>query len=53
MLIAIFGGIINGVVISMCLSVDATTGGTDFIAIFRKPTGKRITIALLWTSCLL
>ena len=34
LLIAIFGGIINGVVISMCLSVDATTGGTDFIAIY-------------------
>ena len=34
LLIAIFGGIINGVVISLCLSVDATTGGTDFIAIY-------------------
>ena len=31
---AVFGGIINGVVISLCLSVDATTGGTDFIAIY-------------------
>ncbi len=34
LLIAIFGGIINGVVVSMCLSVDATSGGTDFIAIY-------------------
>ena len=34
LLIAVFGGIINGVVISLCLSVDATTGGTDFIAIY-------------------
>lgn len=34
LLISIFGGIINGAVISFCLSADATTGGTDFIAIF-------------------
>ncbi len=34
LLISIFGGIINGFVISMCLSMNATTGGTDFISIF-------------------
>lgn len=34
LLIAIFGGIINGCAISLCLLFDATTGGTDFIAIF-------------------
>ena len=34
LLIAIFGGIINGTVISLCLSADATTGGTDFISIY-------------------
>ena len=34
LLISIFGGIINGAVISMCLAVDATSGGTDFISIF-------------------
>lgn len=34
LLIAIFGGIINGIVVSLCLSVDATSGGTDFIAIY-------------------
>lgn len=34
LLISIFGGIINGIVISLCLSVDATSGGTDFISIF-------------------
>ncbi len=33
LLISIFGGMINGLVISMCLAVNATTGGTDFIAI--------------------
>lgn len=34
LLISIFGGIINGFAISLCLRVDATTGGTDFISIF-------------------
>ncbi|MBP3891103.1 MAG: YitT family protein [Solobacterium sp.] len=34
LLIAIFGGLLNGVAISLCLKFDATTGGTDFIAIY-------------------
>ena len=34
LLIAIFGGIINGAVISICLSMNANTGGTDFIAVY-------------------
>ena len=34
LLISVFGGIINGFVISVCLMVNATTGGTDFIAIY-------------------
>lgn len=34
MLISIFGGIMSGVAVSLCLSVDATSGGTDFIAIY-------------------
>ena len=34
LLISIFGGMINGFVISMCLRVNATTGGTDFIGIY-------------------
>ncbi|MCR5596400.1 MAG: YitT family protein [Lachnospiraceae bacterium] len=34
LLISIFGGLINGVAISMCLLVDATSGGTDFISIY-------------------
>lgn len=34
LLISIFGGIICGFVISLCLLMNATTGGTDFIAIF-------------------
>lgn len=34
LLISIFGGIVTGTAISMCLFADATSGGTDFIAIF-------------------
>ena len=34
LLIAIFGGIINGLAISLCLNAGATSGGTDFISIF-------------------
>ena len=34
LLIAIFGGVINGLAIAMCLNVECTTGGTDFISIF-------------------
>ena len=33
-LISIFGGIINGIAISLCLLMDATSGGTDFISIY-------------------
>lgn len=34
LLISVFGGIINGFAISLCLNAGATTGGTDFISIF-------------------
>lgn len=34
LLTSIFGGILNGTAISLCLSVDATSGGTDFISIY-------------------
>lgn len=34
LLISIFGGMINGFVISVCFTMNATTGGTDFIAIY-------------------
>lgn len=34
LLIAVFGGVINGVAISLCLHARATSGGTDFIAIY-------------------
>ena len=31
LLISVFGGLINGAVISLCLFANATSGGTDFI----------------------
>ena len=34
LLISVFGGIINGCAICLCLFANATSGGTDFIAIF-------------------
>ena len=34
LLICIFGGIINGFAINFCLRAGASTGGTDFIAIY-------------------
>ena len=33
-LVSIFGGMINGAAIGMCLLADATSGGTDFISIY-------------------
>ena len=33
LLISVFGGIINGFAVSLCLMARATSGGTDFIAI--------------------
>lgn len=34
LLICIFGGIINGAAVSLCLFVGASAGGTDFISIY-------------------
>jgi uncharacterized membrane-anchored protein YitT (DUF2179 family) len=34
LLSAVFGGIINAIAISLCLYADASSGGTDFIAIY-------------------
>ncbi len=34
LLVAVFGGILNAIAITMCLKFDATTGGTDFISIY-------------------
>lgn len=41
LLCSIFGGILNGTAISLCLFAGASSGGTDFIAIFiSEKTGK-------------
>lgn len=55
LLIAIFGGIINGAAISLCLSVDATSGGTDFIAIFlsQRKGMDSFNLILLLNVCIL
>ena len=39
-LISVFGGIINGIAVSICLLMDATSGGTDFLAIYLNKKGK-------------
>jgi len=41
LLAAVFGGILNAVAISLCLHADATSGGTDFIAIFLSERYRR------------
>ena len=41
LLCTIFGGLLNGLAISLCLFADATSGGTDFISIIvSQKTGK-------------
>ena len=43
LLISIFGGLINGLCISLCLIGNTSTGGTDFIAIyFSEKNGRDI-----------
>lgn len=34
LLISVFGGLVNGFVISLCLRVNTSTGGTDFLSIY-------------------
>ena len=42
-LCSIFGGLLNGFAISLCLFAGATSGGTDFISIYiSEKTGKSI-----------
>ena len=41
LLCTIFGGLLNGLAISLCLFADATSGGTDFISIIvSQKTGR-------------
>ncbi|MDR2160416.1 MAG: YitT family protein [Treponema sp.] len=41
LLSAVFGGLLNGFAISLCLHAGATSGGTDFIAIFISEKFRR------------
>jgi uncharacterized membrane-anchored protein YitT (DUF2179 family) len=41
LLSAVFGGILNAIAISICLYADATSGGTDFIAIYISEKYRR------------
>lgn len=49
LLASIFGGILSGAAISMCLLVDATSGGTDFIAIYLSQEKGRDSFNLILT----
>ena len=55
LLISIFGGIINGLAIGICLNAGATSGGTDFISIFlsEKRGIDSFNIILGFNACLL
>lgn len=55
LLYCIFGGIVNGVIISTCLSLGGTTGGTDFISIYySEQKGKDAwNYILLFNVCVL
>ena len=48
LLISIFGGLINGFVVSLCLIGNTSSGGTDFIAIyFSEKNGQDICLIFL------
>ncbi len=55
LLISIFGGMINGFVISLCLAMNATTGGTDFLAIYfsQKRGGDSFNLVLYVNAVIL
>ena len=55
LLISIFGGLINGFAISLCLRQNATTGGTDFIALWlaNKKGMDTFNLVLGFNACIL
>ena len=55
LLIAVFGGLINGFAISLCLLAGATSGGTDFISIYisEKYRVDAWNYILLFNACIL
>lgn len=54
LLISIFGGLINGFVISLCLIGNTSSGGTDFIAIyFSEKNGQDIWNYILYGNAVI
>ena len=55
LLISIFGGLINGFAISVCLLADSTSGGTDFVAIYlsEKKGIDSFHVPLIINACIL
>ena len=52
LLVAVFGGILNAIAITMCLKVDATSGGTDFISIYLSQKRASMLSHIFWDSTL-
>lgn len=53
-LCAVFGGLLNGLSIMLCLYGDATSGGTDFIAIyFAERKGKDMWNVIFACNCII
>ena len=50
LLIAIFGGLINALAISLCLFANATSGGTDFIEVLLSDKYGIIFLQEMWGS---
>lgn len=55
LLAAVFGGLVNAVGISLCLHAGATSGGTDFVAIFisERRGVDAFSYVLLFNACVL
>ena len=53
LLCSVFGGIVNGCAVSLCLFADATSGGSDFIAIYAaEKTGRSVWNYIFAGNCL-
>lgn len=47
---SVFGGLVNGAAISLCLRADASTGGTDFISIYLAEKSGRDAFNIILTG---
>ncbi len=48
LLVSIFGGLINGAAISLCLIGNTSSGGTDIIAIYFSEKAAKISGTSSW-----